>query len=192
MALGTYPEPHSATPGGDYVLREQVPHGDLNQLVTNQRTIWNAVKAVPSATIETGALGDGAHVATLSASTSTTLVDVAYSTTLLATSLTVGQLVTCTMGPFLVINTGGGAAGISVVGVEDALGASSPHTMSGGEIVIPASSTLAVTIACYRTIGTAGRFQIKLMAKAYTSGNITVTAMSDDFFHGIYRAEKAL
>jgi hypothetical protein len=42
--LGTYTEPHSANPGGAYVLREQVPHGDLTQVVTNQRTLWNKVK----------------------------------------------------------------------------------------------------------------------------------------------------
>ena len=40
MTLGTYPEPHSRIPGAPYV-REPLPPVDLNQIVTNQRTLWN-------------------------------------------------------------------------------------------------------------------------------------------------------
>lgn len=44
MALGVYTEPHGASPGSPYALREQVPHADLNQVVTNQRNLWNQVR----------------------------------------------------------------------------------------------------------------------------------------------------
>ena len=44
MAMGTYTEPHSASAGAPYVTLEKVPPGDLTQIVTNQRTLWNQVK----------------------------------------------------------------------------------------------------------------------------------------------------
>jgi hypothetical protein len=69
MTLGTYPEPHSRIPGAPYV-REPLPSADLNQIITNQRDLWNGVMDLAKYT--------SASAATMQAITGMSSGDVCY------------------------------------------------------------------------------------------------------------------
>lgn len=185
--LPTYPEPHSAVPGADYTLREQIPHGDLNQIVANQKSLWDALLRVTNLTIEEKQLGNGTDRVqdSLAVQTPTAFVDVAHGSTVTA-ALEVGDIITGVAGPYQIINNGvSGSAQIEVAIYRNAL---VTPVFDGVAAVLSIEHGFndSITFPFYWVITAAGSANIQIRGKA-VDNTLNITAMDDGLYHGTYR-----
>jgi hypothetical protein len=182
MGIGTFPEPHSASPGAPYILREKIPFGDLNQIVANEQTLWNAMLWTP---IALDRIGDGSNPMTITDAT-TSEVAVPRSSFSSSVQLEAGDVVTVTLGPFKVTNADvTNTASVRYKFVEDVGGANTSR--SNTWIVIAPSTTAEVyTIACRHVVITPGWFGGLMTVQSGAAGAITVSGCNSYYEYGFY------
>lgn len=192
MALGTYPEPHGASPGAPYALREQLPPADVNQIIDNERTLWNVVKG-RLIDLESGQLGNGSNRASAS-TTATTYAQVTHGDSLVAITPAVGDIISGVAGPYTITNADAThSADVRIAIYRDALGT---PVVDGQAALIPIapSATITITFPFFWVCSASwtGRANIQLEMKAGSSGSIAVAGADDLLHHGNYRVQRTI
>lgn len=187
--LPTYPEPHSASPGADYALREQFLHGDLNQIITNQREIWDAIRLLPNIVIEEKQLGDGNWInATVNNHTPAVYDYITHGDTLTTASLLAGDIVSGVAGPYNIVNSSTNPALLQVqIHYTD-----TGLVFDGAAATIPIAGSFdgQITFPFYWEMAHAGITAIMLWGKAATDAVFTISGVDNGLTHGIYRVTR--